>query len=118
LKLLVDRCVGLRVTAALRQVGYDVADARDWGDDPGDRQLLERAAVEGRVVITLDKDFGALIFLLSSPHSGLIRLPNVSAPERIRMLTDVLEHHDAEDLRSAVVTIQAGRTRITRLEKP
>lgn len=34
------------------------------------------------------------------------------------MLTDVLEQHGAEDLRSAVVTIQAGRTRIARLEKP
>jgi predicted nuclease of predicted toxin-antitoxin system len=118
LKLLVDRCVGLRVTEALRQQGFDALDARDWGDDPGDRQLLERAAAEARILVTLDKDFGALIFSLASPTSGLIRLPNVPVHQRIRMLLDVLREHDAETLTTSIVTIRAGRTRLTRVKRP
>ena len=33
------------------------------------------AASTGRVLITLDTDFGELIYLHDVPHAGLVRLP-------------------------------------------
>ena len=49
MKFLVDRCAGRRLSTWLRHLGHDVLEARDLGDDPGDRALLERG---GRVRIS------------------------------------------------------------------
>jgi predicted nuclease of predicted toxin-antitoxin system len=32
----------------------------DWAKDPGDEEILTQAHREGRVLVTLDKDFGEL----------------------------------------------------------
>ena len=84
MKFLVDRCVGRRVSRHLNNQGHDVLDGRDIVADPGDRNLLELAALENRVLITLDKGFGELIYVLHVPHAGLIRLPDVRMAERDR----------------------------------
>jgi hypothetical protein len=43
-----------------------VVESRERGPDPGDRVLLTWAALESRVLITIDTDFGQLVFLESS----------------------------------------------------
>ncbi|HVR97350.1 MAG TPA: DUF5615 family PIN-like protein [Thermoanaerobaculia bacterium] len=75
MKFLVDRCAGRRVALWLREAGYDVAEV--VGPDPGDLELLRRAAEEERVVVTLDKHFLQLVFHHAHAHRGLIRLPDV-----------------------------------------
>ena len=66
--------------AALRQSGHDVA----WvlADAPGssDRQVLDRAQTENRVLVTFDKDFGELSFRGKLPSSCGIILFRISAP--------------------------------------
>ncbi|WP_343419288.1 DUF5615 family PIN-like protein [Candidatus Flexifilum breve] len=52
--------------------------AGDWGADPGDTAILERAHEEGRILITLDKDFGELVIVRRLPHSGIVRLVDLS----------------------------------------
>jgi predicted nuclease of predicted toxin-antitoxin system len=84
------------------------------GPDPGDPAILQSAADEGRILVTLDKDFGELIFLHSAPHAGLIRLPNVPVPERMALLARLLAEYRGEDLSNAIVTVEEGKTRITR----
>ena len=54
MKFLVDRCAGRMIADWLREHGYDVVEARDRTPDPGDRALLEWAASESRILITLD----------------------------------------------------------------
>ena len=39
--------------------------------NPGDRALLEFAESENRVLVTMDKDFGELIYLRRVSHAGL-----------------------------------------------
>ena len=46
--------------------------AGDLPADPGDMELLRRAHAEGRVLITLDKDFGELAIVTAEPHSGIV----------------------------------------------
>jgi hypothetical protein len=41
---------------------HDVREASLLGPDPGDRALLQLAAQEQRVLVTIDTDFGALVF--------------------------------------------------------
>ena len=44
MKFLVDRCAGRQLSTWLRHQGHDVLEARDLGEDPGDRALLEHAS--------------------------------------------------------------------------
>jgi predicted nuclease of predicted toxin-antitoxin system len=114
-KFLIDRCAGHRLSEWLRAQGHDVVDSRERGPDPGDRMLLEWAAAEDRIVVTMDKDFGAFIFLQEAPHCGLIRLPDVPADRRIRLMEQVLKDHGAALLKQAIVTVRGGRIRVSRV---
>lgn len=53
-----DRCAGRRLAEWLRNQEHDVVESRERGPDPGDRTLLAWASAEGRVLITMAKDFG------------------------------------------------------------
>ncbi len=44
---------------ALVRDGHDFVWAGDWQPDPGDRAVVDVALTEGRVLVALDKDFGA-----------------------------------------------------------
>jgi predicted nuclease of predicted toxin-antitoxin system len=113
-KFLVDRCAGRRLAEWLRQQRHDVVESRERGPDPGDRILLSWAAEEGRILITMDKDFGEFIFAERSPHSGLVRLPDVSVNKRIALMEQVLTTYSSDLAAQAVVTIHGGRIRISR----
>ena len=112
MKFLVDHCAGRRLAEWLRAEGHDVFDAGEESD-PGDRTLLERAAAEGRILITLDRDFGRLVYVAGVVHAGLVRLPDVPVRDRLALMAEVLqEHGDALD-RQALVTVRGGRIRVT-----
>ena len=115
MRFLVDRCVGTTLVKWLRAGGHDVLDARDLGADPGDAALLDMGAGDSRVVVTLDADFGLLVFNRRMPHAGFVRLPDVPPAERIRLLQIVLELHGDELAKGAIVTVRGGRIRITHL---
>jgi predicted nuclease of predicted toxin-antitoxin system len=85
-KFLVDRCAGRRLADWLGGQGHDVAAAWDDGPDPGDRELLRVAAEAGRILVTIDSDFGTLVFLGKERHAGVIRLPDAPAAVRIDLM--------------------------------
>jgi len=84
---------------------------RRRGPDPGDRTLLGWAAVEGRVLVTMDKDFGEIIFSEGAPHCGLVRLPDVPAERRIALMEKVLADHTQDLMKQSIVTVRGGRVR-------
>ena len=114
MNFLVDRCAGHRLTQWLHSRGHNALDARELGPDPGDRALLERAVSENRILITMDKDFGELIHLHGSPHTGLIRLPEVRMAQRITLVEDLILNHNQALEERAIITITSGRIRISR----
>jgi predicted nuclease of predicted toxin-antitoxin system len=72
-RLLADENFPRPAVEALRARGHDVAWVRT--DMPGadDDQVLARATAEGRLLVTLDKDFGELAFRAGLPaHCGII----------------------------------------------
>ena len=75
--------------------------------------LLRIAAEEERILVTIDSDFGTLVYLLGAAHAGIIRLPDVPAAERISLMADLLDRY-ASILPQSIVTIRAGRIRISR----
>ena len=94
--------------------GHDVVEAQALGSDPGDRALLEMAESENRVLITMDRDFGELIYLRRVSHAGLIRLPDVRVARRIEMVEELIDQYSEALEARAIVTIQGGRVRVSR----
>jgi predicted nuclease of predicted toxin-antitoxin system len=113
MKFLVDRCAGRRLAEWLRQEGHAVVESRERGRDPGDRTLLDWAAAEGRVLVTIDTDFGKLVFADRMPHCGVVRLPDVPAARRLELMRRVLGAHAADLEAGAIVTVRGGRIRVS-----
>lgn len=117
MKFLLDRCAGRRLADWLREAGHDVSESRLRGPDPGDAELLAWAAAEDRVLVTLDKDFGQLVFTGNALHRGIIRLPDVPAARRIELVRQILAEIPAADIASMVVTVRGDRIRVSRLPR-
>ena len=113
MKFLIDRCAGQLLADWLRQEGHDVVASRELGPDPGDRVLLAWAYNETRILVTIDTDFGELIFLENLPHTGLIRLPDVPSHERQLLMQDLITRYQAELEDAAIITVRGGRIRIS-----
>jgi predicted nuclease of predicted toxin-antitoxin system len=114
-KFLLDSNTGRAVAEWLRQQGHDVFEAR-LEPDPGDTELLERAANEGRILITIDTDFGELIFRQRMRHAGLVRLPDVPGAKRVEIMKDLLERYRMKVEQGAILTVRGGRIRVSRSE--
>ena len=87
------------------------------GPDPGDKAIIEMAAREGRILVTIDTDFGRLVHG-GTAHAGLIRLPDVPAEPRIHLLAEVLRSHANDVAAGAVLTVKSGRIRISKTGTP
>ena len=111
---MIDRCAGRRLADWLRTQGHDVVESRERGPDPGDQVLLEWATAETRVLVTIDTDFGELIFGQERRHAGLVRLPDVPAARRIELMAQVLARYQNELAHGAIITVRGGRIRITK----
>jgi predicted nuclease of predicted toxin-antitoxin system len=114
MRFLIDDCVGRKFAEWLRGEGHDVVGALDRGPDPGDRLLLQWAVDESRILVTIDLDFGRLVFLDQQRHAGIVRLPDVPPGQRIALMKSVLEKHGTELESAAIVTVSGGRIRVSR----
>jgi predicted nuclease of predicted toxin-antitoxin system len=114
MKFLIDRCAGRLLADWLRNKGHDVVESRELGPDPGDRALLEWATKETRILVTIDSDFGELIYLENLSHAGLVRLPDVPTRERQLIMQDLLTRYETELQEAAIITVRGGRIRISK----
>ena len=114
MRFLVDRCAGPTLAEWLRGAGHDVLEARSLGPDPGDPALLELAASSNRVMITIDTDFGELIYRHNASHAGLIRLPDVSVERRIGFMSEIINLHQQELENRAIVTVRGENIGVSR----
>ncbi len=90
-----------------------MAEAAGQGEDPGDAKLIQQAVDEDRILVTIDTDFGLLIHAEERPHRGLVRLPDVPAPKRIAIFSDLLARHAADLEARAIVAVRSGLVRIS-----
>ncbi len=102
--------------AALRQRGHDVAWVRTDAPGSSDWQVLERAEIEDRVLITFDKDFGDLAFRAKLPASSGIVLFRISVPSSAhvaRVAVATLESRT--DWEGQFAVVEDARIRMTPL---
>lgn len=94
-KLLLDENIGKRVASHLRKAGWDVDSIIEEAPGIEDSEVLKRAMKEKRIVVTLDHDFGALIFRDSNKHVGVLflRLEIESAENIFHTINRVLKQY-------------------------
>ena len=112
MKLLLDTCVWGGAKKTLESSGHDVVWTGDWPEDPGDEEILAKANNDGRILITLDKDFGEIAIVKSKPHSGILRLVNLSANNQGIVCLRVIEQYGQVLQSGAIITVEPGRIRI------
>lgn len=78
-----------------------------------DKEILKIAASEKRMVVTMDKDFGELVYNSGLPHRGvlLLRLENMKSTEKVKILEKIIEKYSDKPLNKFCV-FKAGKLRI------
>ena len=112
MKVLLDSCVWGGVRDVLVAAGHQVVWTGDWAEDPGDDEIPAFAYREERVLVTLDKDFGRLLFLQGRPHAGILRLVSLSTRQQVQVCLQVLAQHGAKLAKGAIITAESDRVRI------
>ena len=82
MKLLADAHISRALVAYLTELGHEVLHVAMISPRMSDSAILNRAAADGRVVLTADKDFGELCFRRLMPSAGVILL-RLHAPSEI-----------------------------------
>ena len=86
---------------------------RDLDPRMDDREIIARAAEGRRLVVTMDKDFGELVFREGTRHAGvlLLRLEEATGREKAKVIRHVFEEH-ADLLSDHFSVYQSGRLRV------
>lgn len=114
LKLYIDQMFRLDVAQALRDQGYDVLRASETGQARADdREILQRAISDDRVLVTLDEHFGDWVVLPLSQHPGVLRLKvNPTTSEKvIELLLPFLRLYTAEQFKDHLVILSPKRAK-------
>jgi predicted nuclease of predicted toxin-antitoxin system len=105
--------VGKKAEQAVTELGFDVKTLRYANAKLTDQEILEIAAEQDRIVVTLDKDFGELVFRSHERNAGvlLLRMDDASGEAKAKALRDILLSH-AEELTGRFSVYQNGILRI------
>ena len=92
LKFLVDVGVGKKVEEYLLGKGYDIKAVRSLDQRMLDQEIIRLAALEKRIVITMDKDFGELVYHSGMDHCGilLLRLEDATGSVKQQVIAKIL----------------------------
>jgi predicted nuclease of predicted toxin-antitoxin system len=112
LKVLLDTCLSVQAWEALKAAGHDAIWGGIWEKDPDDDAILDLAFKEGRVLITLDKDFGGLAVLRGAAHCGIVRLVNFNVSQQAPACLKILADYSEDLSEGALITAEPGRIRI------
>jgi len=115
LRLLVDVNAGLAIATALRDAGHDVLFAGDLDWRMPDADMLSLANREQRILLTMDTDFGELIYNSGLTHKGilLLRMPGAGRVEKIQVVEEII-HRYGDQLPGHFCVYRQGKLRVRR----
>ena len=118
MRFLLDMPVRPSLIGVLEDHGHESVHAQEIGKSrASDRELLELAMADERVIITADLDFPRLLALGRTRRPGLIlfRGGNYSDVEMRNLLERVLANVPPDKLASSICVVDRNRIRITQL---
>ena len=112
MRWLADECIEAGLVAGLRREGHDVLYLAELAPGATDAAIVERAATERRLLLTMDKDFGELMFrgARGLPGMVLLRLPPERHALRETRLLAAIERF-GDRLFGRYTVVEAGRFR-------
>ena len=118
MRFLADVGISLSTLNALRNEGHDVVHLREQGlQRITDDEILRKARVEFRIILTFDLDFSDLLALNvgDSPSVIIFRLRDQTPSSVNPRLLKVLDERSAELEGGALMIIEEDRYRMRRL---
>lgn len=118
MKFLADMGISPRTVAWLRQQGYEAVHLIEEGlERLPDEDILVKARDEGRVLLTLDLDFGYLLAASKErlPSVVLFRLGNASYTMINNRLNDVLSQCATDLATGAIISVSDNAFRVRQL---
>ena len=94
-KFLFDVGVGNVIEKWVEDRGFDSIAIRNLDPRMSDLEILNLAVKEKRIVVTMDKDFGELVFGSNKRHFGvlLLRLENASSDEKLLVIKSIFKKY-------------------------
>ena len=114
MRWLLDQGIPRSCVQRLVAAGHDAVHASDIGlERSADAGILERAAVDGRIVVTLDADFHALLAnsLAKEPSVIRIRDEGLKAPELTAVVLELVKSFEKQLLSGCAMSLRNGRVR-------
>ena len=118
MKFLADMGVSMTVIRTLRQNGYDAVHLREEGlQRLADAEIVLKARLEERIVLTFDLDFGDILAASADvlPSVIIFRLQNTMPSFVASRLLEVLSECGQDLTTGAILTVQDNRYRLRRL---
>jgi len=96
IKFLIDVDVGRKIENYLMENGYDILTIRSINPHLSDNNILKLAVEEKRMLITMDKDFGELVYKSGLNHEGvlLLRFADKTGEDKVEILKTILKLYE------------------------
>ncbi|HXQ50179.1 MAG TPA: DUF5615 family PIN-like protein [Stellaceae bacterium] len=116
MKIKLDENIGRRGVDLLKAANHDVMTVRDQNlHGASDEAVFKACTVEGRVLVTLDHDFGQVLRFPPEQSAGLIILepgPRMTPQSLLDRLQDFLTMIDVQSPTGALWIVEPGRVRV------
>ena len=115
MKFLADESVDEPIVARLRKDGHSVAYVAELSPGISDDEVLTFANSQQAILLTMDKDFGELVFRLGRVHAGVVlaRFSGLDASMKAELVSQAIKNHGSE-LPGAFGVLSPGSLRIRR----
>lgn len=118
MKFLADMGVSLKTVEALRNASHDIVHLRDigWQKKP-DKEIIERARIEERVLLTFDLDFGTLLASSKDqwPSTVIFRLSDQTPDSVTKKLLTIMESQSEFLNEGCIIIVEDNKFRVRKL---
>lgn len=118
MKLLLDQGTPRSAASILRDAGFDVIHTAEVGlAEAEDAEIIHKATLEDRIVVTLDADFHALLALSQAQEPSVIRIrvEGLRAEDLSLLVQYVLSQCEGDLEVGAMISVNQFQIRVRRL---
>jgi predicted nuclease of predicted toxin-antitoxin system len=111
-KFIIDVAVGRSVEEWLKSQEFNVVTIGSVNPEMKDFEIIQLANMEDGIIITMDKDFGELVFREKNKHKGilLLRLEDAMSEEKLAAIQNIIPEH-LRKLKNNFSVYQNGKLR-------